>query len=64
MGERDYVYDEAYYAELDLYAKVESRPTCGCSYRWDSFGKLDGISIGEGWIRTDTNPDCKEHYNR
>lgn len=35
--------------------------TCGCPYRWGSYGKLYGISMREGWIRVSTHPKCKEH---
>lgn len=37
------------------------QPDCGCPYRWGNHGRLYGISMGEGWIRTDTNPECPEH---
>lgn len=36
-------------------------PTCGCPYRWGNYGRLYGVSMGEGWIRTDTDSGCVEH---
>lgn len=34
---------------------------CLCDYRYGSYGRLYGISMGEGWIRTNTHPDCPHH---
>jgi hypothetical protein len=36
-------------------------PGCPCDRRWGHFGLLYGISMGHGWIRTSTDPDCPEH---
>lgn len=36
-------------------------PTCGCPYEWKPFGRLYGVSMGNGWVRTGTSPDCIEH---
>lgn len=37
------------------------RPDDPCGYRWGGFGRLDGIDMGDGWIRTSTDPACPEH---
>lgn len=34
---------------------------CRCDWAWRSYGKLYGISMGKGWVRTTTSPQCKHH---
>jgi len=35
---------------------------CVCPFEWkDSIGRLYGISMGSGWVRLSTNPDCEYH---
>lgn len=35
---------------------------CRCDHAYKSFGRWpDGISAGEGWMRTTTHPDCPHH---
>ena len=34
---------------------------CTCEYRFTSLGTLHGISMGNGWVRTTTNPTCPIH---
>jgi hypothetical protein len=34
---------------------------CPCLYAWKSLGILYGMSMGDGWVRMTTDPDCPEH---
>lgn len=34
---------------------------CTCSHMHGSYGRLYGISMGNGWIRTTTDPACPHH---
>ncbi len=34
---------------------------CPCPRKWKSYGRLYGISMGMGWVRMDTDPDCRHH---
>ncbi|HEY6110039.1 MAG TPA: hypothetical protein VIV56_14165 [Gemmatimonadales bacterium] len=36
-------------------------PDCTCEHRWGNYGKLYGISMGEGWNRVSTDPRCPHH---
>lgn len=37
---------------------------CSCPHHWGSLGRLYNISMGQGWIRTDTDPACRHHGSR
>ncbi len=34
---------------------------CPCPYQWKGIGVLYGVSMGKGWIRMDTVPECRHH---
>lgn len=34
---------------------------CRCRSAYKSIGRLDGITMGKGWVRMDTHPDCPHH---
>ncbi len=34
---------------------------CRCPMAWRSLGVLYGVSMGHGWVRTDTDPQCRHH---
>jgi hypothetical protein len=34
---------------------------CTCPYEWKGLGNLYGVSMGKGWVRMTTAPDCPEH---
>ena len=34
---------------------------CLCPHEWKSLGHLYGVSMGKGWVRMDTHPDCPHH---
>lgn len=37
---------------------------CSCEYAWRSLGYLYGVSMGKGWVRMTTEPDCSVHAKR
>lgn len=36
-------------------------PDCTCPSEWKSLGILYGVGMGNGWVRTDSSPDCPHH---
>lgn len=34
---------------------------CTCDYAFKSLGRLYGVSMGKGWVRLTTEPDCPHH---
>lgn len=36
-------------------------PDCPCAYAWRGLGTLYGVSMGHGWVRQTTDPDCPHH---
>ena len=34
---------------------------CTCRFEYRSLGRLHGSSMGKGWVRMTTEPDCPEH---
>lgn len=34
---------------------------CPCQLEWRSLGRLHGVSMGMGWVRTSTEPECPHH---
>jgi hypothetical protein len=34
---------------------------CTCSHAWRSHGRLHGVSMGMGWSRMTTEPECPHH---
>lgn len=34
---------------------------CTCEHAWKSLGRLYGVSMGKGWVRLTTDPDCPHH---
>jgi hypothetical protein len=34
---------------------------CTCEYEFKGLGRLYGISMGKGWVRLTTEPDCPHH---
>ncbi len=34
---------------------------CACDFRWAGLGRLYGVSMGNGWVRTSTDPSCPHH---
>lgn len=34
---------------------------CPCAFDWQSIGILHGVSMGKGWVRVTTEPDCPHH---
>lgn len=36
-------------------------PDCPCPHDWKSYGTLDRISMGMGWVRMRTDPACPHH---
>lgn len=36
-------------------------PRCTCPTAYRSLGKLHGISLGKGWVRTADDPTCPIH---
>jgi hypothetical protein len=37
---------------------------CTCHYEWRGLGTLYGSSMGNGWVRMNTQPGCLEHDPR
>ena len=49
-----------------MYWTDETRPKhmknpCTCPHGWRSYGRLYGVSMGKGWVRLSTTPNCPEH---
>jgi hypothetical protein len=42
-----------------VYACGDDR--CTCEYAWKAYGRLYGISMGDGWVRMTTEPGCPHH---
>lgn len=36
-------------------------PGCTCPHAWKSLGRLDGLSMGNGWVRLLDVKTCPEH---
>jgi len=36
-------------------------PDCRCSWEWKALGTLHLVSMGKGWVRMTTNPECPHH---
>jgi len=36
-------------------------PDCSCPYEWKGLGILYGVSMGKGWVRMSTDPNCRHH---
>jgi len=36
-------------------------PECVCLKTWESLGRLYGVDMGRGWVRTTTDPGCPRH---
>jgi hypothetical protein len=34
---------------------------CTCEYAYKGLGRLYGVSMGKGWVRLTTEPDCPHH---
>lgn len=34
---------------------------CTCDYAFKGLGRLYGVSMGKGWVRLTTEPDCPHH---
>jgi hypothetical protein len=34
---------------------------CPCASEWQSLGTLYRMSMGKGWVRVTTEPDCPHH---
>lgn len=34
---------------------------CPCPMAWKSLGVLYGVSMGHGWVRMGTDPQCRHH---
>ena len=34
---------------------------CCCRYEWKGIGVLYDVSMGDGWVRTTTEPGCPHH---
>jgi len=52
------------YPLADWLAWLQSQgqlPCSGCRWEWQSFGKIHGIPLGDGWVRITTDPRCQEH---
>lgn len=47
--------------ELAAWLDFIGTTSCTCDYRYTSLGILHGISMGNGWVRTITNPTCTIH---
>jgi hypothetical protein len=37
---------------------------CRCDHGYRGLGMLYGTSMGKGWVRTTTHPDCPHHGTR
>ncbi len=51
-------------AEDDRLAKFLAwlgTPDCRCDSEWRSLGVLHGVSMGRGWVRMTTDPQCPHH---
>lgn len=35
--------------------------TCVCRFAYKSLGRVHDVSMGKGWVRMDTKPDCEHH---
>jgi len=35
---------------------------CICPWAWKGLGEVYGHSMGKGWVRVDTDPNCPEHW--
>lgn len=35
--------------------------TCPCEWAYKSLGRLYDVSMGKGWVRTTTHPECPHH---
>lgn len=36
-------------------------PDCPCPSEHRGLGRLYGVSMGKGWVRMDTDPECPHH---
>jgi hypothetical protein len=34
---------------------------CKCDHAYQGLGRLHGIDMGKGWVRTTTHPECPHH---
>lgn len=34
---------------------------CRCDQAWKPLGRLHGVSMGHGWVRMNTHPNCLHH---
>lgn len=34
---------------------------CTCPTEWKGLGRLYGVSMGKGWVRMSTDPNCPHH---
>ena len=48
-------------AEFEQWLAYLSTQDCPCPYEYKNLGKLYGISMGKGWVRTGTDPHCPHH---
>jgi hypothetical protein len=48
-------------ASLAHHLRWLDTPGCTCPTEWRSYGRLYGISMGEGWVRVTTDPACPDH---
>jgi hypothetical protein len=43
---------------------VNGDDRCPCRHEWKGLGVLYGVSMGDGWVRITTEPDCPQHNAR
>jgi hypothetical protein len=48
-------------ASLAAWLRLLKIEDCPCAYEWKSLGRLHGVSMGMGWVRVSTVPECRHH---
>lgn len=39
----------------------DPKKPCLCDHAYSNLGKLNGMNMGKGWVRTTTHPACYHH---
>ena len=50
--------------ELVRWLEWVGAPDCRCPSQFKSLGRLHGGPMGNGWVRTGTDPTCRHHGDR
>lgn len=46
---------------LERWNRFLGEEDCPCPMAYKSLGVLYGVSMGDGWVRMDTDPQCRHH---